>query len=65
MKRVTTRKLVVDRETVKTLLTGVPDRRLRDVQGGYAAPNTDPNAPSKGDGCSDGCHPSVKPDRAL
>lgn len=64
MKKVTTRKLVVDRETVKTLLIGVPDGRLRDVQGGSAAPNTDPG-PSKGDGCSDSCHTSVKPTKAL
>src|SRR5215475_14078419 len=64
LKKVTTRKLVVDRETVKTLLTGVPVGRLRDVQGGSAAPE---NAPDDAEdsrmwgACSEPCHPSVKP----
>ena len=52
LKKVTIRKLVVSRETVKTLLTGVPVGRLRDVQGGYAAPDTDPGDFSKGPACS-------------
>ena len=48
LKKVTIRKLVVGRETVKTLLTGAPDGGLRDVQGGIAAPGTGPGEPSKG-----------------
>jgi hypothetical protein len=54
VKKLTIRKLILGRETVKTLLTGVPGGRLRDVRGGFAVPDTDPNAPSKGDGCSGG-----------
>jgi hypothetical protein len=46
LKKVTIRKLVVDRETVKTLLIQGPDGRLRDVQGG-AAPVIAPDGPSK------------------
>jgi hypothetical protein len=63
LKKVTIRKLVVSRETVKTLLTGVPVGRLRDVQGGSAAPEDAPEdaADSRKWGCSDPCHTSVKP----
>jgi hypothetical protein len=50
-----TRKLVVDRETVKTLRTGVPGGRLRDVHGGLA-PSTPPDDPSWARaGCSSHC----------
>lgn len=54
MKKVAIRKLVVGRETVKTLLTAVPGGRLRDVQGGGAAPAIGRYEPSKG-ACSDLC----------
>ena len=63
MKKLTTRKLMMGRETVKTLLTGVPGRRLRDVQGGSEVPETAPEDPenSRKWDCTDSCHTSVKP----
>jgi hypothetical protein len=61
LKKITTRKLVVDRETVKTLLTGTLDGRLREVQGGGAAPVAPRYDPSKGCSHPPGCNPITMP----